>query len=100
MDVAFRMAQWRITSGVQCTFVSADHSFITLRLKFNKVHSVLYFRMSSGRQADQRPVSGNVSHCFIKFAAFLGRGAGEKRTGGASGKGLWLGLCERMLVVV
>ena len=37
MDVAFRMAQWRITSGVQCTFVAANHSLVSLRLKFNKV---------------------------------------------------------------
>ena len=37
LDVAFRIAQWRVTSGMQCTFVSADRSFVSLKLRFNKV---------------------------------------------------------------
>ena len=36
MDVTFRMAQWRITSGMQCTFVSADRTFVSIKLKYNK----------------------------------------------------------------
>ena len=37
LDVTFRLTQWGVTSGVQCQFVSADKTFVTIRLKYNKV---------------------------------------------------------------
>lgn len=38
LDVTFRISQLGVTSGVQCSFVSAKRTFVTLRLKFNKVN--------------------------------------------------------------
>ena len=38
LDLTYRLSQWGVMSGLHCTYVAADNSFVTLRITFNKVH--------------------------------------------------------------